>query len=334
MSLRNSTGMTLLELMISIAILAVLSTYTAIAIQEGTRRRGKVDKEIAAGAVIRDALRVVEADINRAFNYQDFHTELFNQAQIARRQAAEKKLNKNRNATNPTQSANQQEDASADDPANPDDPATATQTTSTAPGTQIDPNDERFKTRPLRKDTAFFIGEANEIHFTSLNNIQINPEEPASSLAEISYTIETCKGRLNKKESSKCLLRRVSNYVDDKPEEGGQKTVLLENIETFEMRFYDSERDEWRANWNSRESQDEKIKNHFPGAVEAKLIVLNPKEKDQKGNPKEYGFNLVAAIRFQNNPQDKKVDTSAQTQQQGQSTSGSDDDEEGSGDEN
>ena len=75
MTLPNQNGLTLLELVIAITIMAVLSTYTALSIQEGTRRRGKVDKEIKSSTVIRDALRVIEADINKSFHFQDFPTD-------------------------------------------------------------------------------------------------------------------------------------------------------------------------------------------------------------------------------------------------------------------
>ncbi|MEZ4872284.1 MAG: type II secretion system protein GspJ [Bdellovibrionales bacterium] len=220
---------------------------------------------------------------------------------------------KNKNKQNPTQTQSPAAGEGATDPASGAAEGGTPQEATTDAAT-IDPAlAEKYKTKPLRTDSSFFIGEKEEVHFTSTNNVQLNPDQPVSQLAEISYFVRTCKGRLDKKQSSKCLFRRVSPYVDDDPKEGGNATVLLENIDTFELRYYNIENDEWRATWDSKLNQDPAIRGHFPGAVEVKIIVTNPEEKDGKDNAKEYGYNLVAAVHFPNNPQSKTANTASNT---------------------
>lgn len=72
----NSHGFTLLELIISIAIFAVLAAFTANSISNGVRAKQKVQTQIDEVSRMRDAMKLMERDLNLAFHHQDWEKEL------------------------------------------------------------------------------------------------------------------------------------------------------------------------------------------------------------------------------------------------------------------
>ena len=96
-------GFTLLEVVISVAILAVLSFYTAQTIQSGLQSKAKIQKHIDRDSRLRDALKVMSNDIQQVFNFHDINIELYNLAQDERKKAAlqaQKDKSKNKNMGN------------------------------------------------------------------------------------------------------------------------------------------------------------------------------------------------------------------------------------------
>ncbi len=82
--MKSASGFTLLEVIIAMMIMAFLSLFTVDAIQKAVKTKAKVQKEIDKTSTLRDALRIMERDINMAFNYRDIAIELYNQTQTQR----------------------------------------------------------------------------------------------------------------------------------------------------------------------------------------------------------------------------------------------------------
>lgn len=80
----NSRGFTLLEVIIAVMILAFLSVFTMNAIQRAAKDKAKTQKEIDKRAMVRDALKVMERDINLAFHWRDVDVDLYNRASKVR----------------------------------------------------------------------------------------------------------------------------------------------------------------------------------------------------------------------------------------------------------
>lgn len=68
-------GFTLLEIVIVLALLAFLTINVAVAIRNGFRARTKIQEQVRDMSQVRDALRVIERDINLAFHYRDLEQE-------------------------------------------------------------------------------------------------------------------------------------------------------------------------------------------------------------------------------------------------------------------
>ncbi|MGE4132444.1 MAG: type II secretion system protein GspJ [Bdellovibrionales bacterium] len=278
----NRRGFTLIEIIIAMLIMTFLSLFTVQAIRRAFRTKEKVQRDIDKNSTVRDALRIIERDINMAFNYRDPYIELYNEAQKVRKKLAEeqaKKPNPNPNpgTTNPPPTPTTNPDAG-----------------------QLDPNQYKQKTEKLFTQ---FIGEKDRLDFTSLSNIRMMEDSKISTQAEIGYHIKSCRRRATQEQSSKCLWRRVSNYIHEDITKEGEETVLLENVTEFSLRYLGPGKDgEWVDSWSSGEGGDDVTKNKFPYAVE---ITLEVKDSDPKAKDKSLRMTIVASIRNPNNPKPK-----------------------------
>src|SRR3989338_7988429 len=68
MSVRNSSGFTLIEILIAMAILAFIATGTGAAVVRGIQVKKRVETEWQKAHGIRTALRILERDIYLAFH--------------------------------------------------------------------------------------------------------------------------------------------------------------------------------------------------------------------------------------------------------------------------
>ena len=274
-------GFTLIEVVIAMMILSFLSLFTVQALRRAIETKQKMQKDIDKNSTVRDALRVMERDINMAYNYRDIGIELYNQAQDER-----KKL-----ATTPTP------------PGTPSPPGTPP-TPPPPPTGPVDP--EKYKHKPDDKNKTQFIGEHEMISFTSLSNVRMTEDSPVSSQAEIGYYLKPCRRRSNQEQSSKCLWRRISNFIHEDITREGTETVLLENVTDFKLRYLGPGKEqEWIDTWITNERGDGATQNKFPYAVEITIEVHDtaPGAKDKK-----LRMTTVAGIRNPNNPKPKNPD--------------------------
>lgn len=278
MKISHTRGFTLIEVIIAMMIMAFLSLFTVEAIQRALKSRTKIQADIDKTSTVRDALRVMERDINMAFNYRDPAIEVFNQAQKARKKVSGQTLN----AT-----------------------GTGGLVSSLPPATGTDP--EKFKEK-VEKISTQFIGDAESINFTSLSNVRLSEDAPTSSQAEVGYKIKSCRRRTTQEQSSKCLWRRVSPYFHEDITRDGTETVLLENVQEFKLRYLGPGKDaEWKDAWSSSPSGgDDTTKGNFPYAVE---ITLEVKDTGAKTKDKTLRMTTVAAIRNPNNPKPKTAES-------------------------
>lgn len=264
-------GFTLIEVIVAMVIMTFLSIFTVQSIQRALATKAKVQKDIDKNSTVRDALRIMERDVNMAFNYRDVYAELYNKAQDARQKGVGTATTSSQTPGVPTPPAN--------------------------PAAAVDPDKYKKKTP---KVYTHFIGEAQAMDFTSLSNVRMMEESQISQQAEIGYHLKPCRRRSNQEQSSNCLWRRISNYIhEDITKEGqGQETVLLENVTEFKLRYLGPGKDEeWVDAWATNERGDDVTRNKFPFAVEITIEVKDSKDKPLR-------LTTVAAIRNPNNPPD------------------------------
>ena len=120
-----------------------------------------------------------------------------------------------------------------------------------------------------------FIGNEEKIDFVTLLQGRGYDIGLEGDLKEIGYYLEQCRTFANAKESSNCLWRRISSFVDEDVERGGSARVLLENIKSLEFKFYDAKLKSWTQVWNS------KTQKAFPEAVEV-ILEATPNKRTLK----------------------------------------------------
>lgn len=87
--IRKAAGFTLLELLIAVGIFAVMSAFVANAIQNGIRAKQRIQTQIDEVSRMRDALKLMERDLNQAYHHRDWEKEFL------------EKVRKGTNPTNP-----------------------------------------------------------------------------------------------------------------------------------------------------------------------------------------------------------------------------------------
>lgn len=280
---RRQSGFTLIEVIIAMMIMTFLSLFTAESIRRALKSRTKIQTDIDKSTTVRDALRVMERDINMAFNYRDPSIEVYNQAQEARKKVSGG-LNTpgtgNAPLTPQQQFLLQQQQAA-----------------------QQQGDAEKFKLK-VEKIQTQFIGDAESIHLTSLSNVRLSEDSKTSTQSEVGYRIKSCRRRTTQEQSSRCLWRRVSPYFHEDITKEGTETVLLENVQEFKLRYLGPGKDgEWVDQWSSGPGADDSTKGIFPYAVE---ITLEVKDTATGAKDKTLRMTSVAVIRNPNNPKPKE----------------------------
>ncbi len=282
----DDSGFTLIEVMIAMAILAVISILSAQTMRAGIQDRETVSNEIASSSKVADALRVIRTDINAAYHFRDVFISVANNA--AKPDAAPP-------AAQPTT------------PGGPAAPAPLPVATNPAPGAEPAPTP-----RPTPPEVTGFIGDSTSMYFTTLSNIRTLRDSQVSDQAKIGYYIKSCKAREpgNKVSDVKCLYRSISPYLDEEIDKPGEETVLLEHVDQFKLRYVGPGRGatteiEYLETWKTGKNGDSITKANFPYAVEITLSI------DDKENPKSKKVTASALIpiRFPNNPPKNKDGT-------------------------
>lgn len=270
-------GFTLIEILIAITILGALSVLTANAIGKALKDRTKVQNEIEHTSNMRDVLRIIERDINLAFNYRNIHYEILKKIKEESKAQAAK----------PTAS-----------PGTPMDPSIP-QPPPSPPNPSL-PVEELFELKDPPPIYTHFLGEENALYFSSLSNVRTLKDSLESDQSKIGYFVKPCQSRGSNKdrETSDCLWRKVSPYIDKDLTLGGTDTAILERVEKFELRYFGEELEGWQKEWRTDDKGKNEIRNRFPQAVQVRLTTRDKNSESKK----KYSMVLVAALRFPNNP--------------------------------
>jgi len=259
--MKSQNGFTLLEIMIALAIMAVLSLLTTQALQSAIDSRAFVSRELNRDAQMADTLRILRADISKAFHYQDIFC----------------KMNQELKPT-------------------------------PIPGVQPVPTETKCP-----PETTGFIGDGESLYFTSLSNVRTLRDSQESSQAKIGYYVKSCRAQ-NAKGPTKCLYRSLSPVLDQEIDKPGPATLLVENVESFKLRYLGPGREEFVDSWKTGKNGDDLTKDKFPYAVEVTLTIHD------KNNPKDRPETQTALIplNFENNPKKKPAPGTSPGQGQGQ----------------
>ena len=101
--------------------------------------------------------------------------------------------------------------------------------------------------------TAFVVSEKgsnSRIDFTSFSHMRLYRDAHESDQNELSYFITEDP----EDSSRKVLARREQRRIDDKPQEGGEVQVLIEDVEEFHIEVLDPLTLEWSNTWDTTQA--------------------------------------------------------------------------------
>ncbi|MFM6928760.1 MAG: type II secretion system protein GspJ [Bdellovibrio sp.] len=281
--MKNNRGFTLIEVMITITILGTMTVLVAQAIQQSIKTKAKLSNQIDDVSHMRDAVRLVERDINLAYHYRDIEKEML---MLIRKQ---------------NQSQNQQQGQQGF-------PQTG----------QIQQSSDPYGSTPRevpRKDPeTHWIGTNESLNFVTMNNARTVRNTTQADVVEVGYALKECRSLRPGNEASKCVWRRSSPYVDLDVTKGGDEVVLLENVTEFKFRYLGKGKQDWVNDWRTDAQGDGATKGKFPQAVELSVTV----ERKESGKAKKYSMQLVIPLHFPNNPEDSNAQQGSQNTSQQQ----------------
>lgn len=291
----NTKGFTLVEVMIALAILAGLSLLTAQAIRSGINNKMMLQDSLARESAVTDALRVIRNDIVSAFHHRPVHITMINEVIAEVRQPA---------APAGDPSENQQSRADQQQRSNRQNPQAGRNQQQQQQ--QLTPEQVAAlgTPRPTPVPTTGFFGTAESLYFTTLSHVRTIRNSKESDQAQVGYYVEDCKSRQPAKGAAResvrtrCLYRAFDPQLDDRVEEPGPGTVLVENVTEFKLRYLGPGYEDYVETWKTGEGGDANTRENFPYAVEVTLTVHN--RSDPKDKP--FSQTILAPIRFPNNP--------------------------------
>ena len=284
----NPSGFTLLEVVVAMVILSFLSLFTFQSIQSALKAKTRIQSDLDRTSTLRDALRIMERDINLAFNYRDVSIKLYNDMQKMRQQKAKAAAGRPAGGQPGIGTTSPSTTIDNDPPVNPN----------AGVGGANPADAEKFKLKTEKIYTQF-LGERNKIDFTTLSNMRMTEDSAISMQAEVGYHLKPCRRRSTQEQSSQCLWRRISNYLHDDITKEGEETALLENVTAFSLRYLGPGREEeWIDTWLTDDRGDDQTKGKFPYAVEITIEVHDPAAVPKT---KPLRMTAVASIRNPNN---------------------------------
>lgn len=118
----------------------------------------------------------------------------------------------------------------------------------------------------ITRITAFF-GSSKRIDFNAFAHRRILKDSHESDQCELSYFVATDPKNPQKYD----LARREQIIVDDQPGKGGGSTILVDDIDTFAVRYLDPLSGLWTDSWDSSSTAAQF--GRMPLQVEIKLVM-------------------------------------------------------------
>lgn len=256
----------MIEVMIALAILAMLSLLTSQAMKSGITNKMTMESTLNRENNVLDALRVIHDDLNAALHHRDVLVKMYNEI-----------------VTPP-----EDEKAAA---GNADSPKT---------NKKKKPQTPQAPPLPAPSQLTGFIGQTDSIFFTSTNHIRTIRDAKESDEAKIGYYLKSCRveeGGNKKARSSNCLFRSESPYLDEDLSKVDSESVLVSDVTEFRLRYLGAGHEDYIDSWSSHGEKEQGMKDKFPDAVEVTLTIHN--QSDKKDKP--YSQTILVPLRFPNN---------------------------------
>jgi general secretion pathway protein J len=121
-------------------------------------------------------------------------------------------------------------------------------------------------------------GEGSRLDFTSFSHRRLFRDAHESDQNEIGYFLTHHRVEVgeDRREDRVVLVRREARRIDDAPEEGGQLTILVEDVRELTFRYLDPQSQQWVEEWDTSGLET----NRLPAQVFIRLVVPSLADRD------------------------------------------------------
>lgn len=145
----------------------------------------------------------------------------------------------------------------------------------------------------LRVSNTAFIGKDNSredrIDFTSFSHRRLYRNARESDQNEISYFVAEHPDE----PGTNVLARREQHRIDDDPRRGGKSQILVENVEEFNLEYFDPLLSEWIETWDTVNTLAQP--NRLPTQVRIRLSVKHPR---RAGKTQTFGTRVSIPLTY------------------------------------
>jgi len=141
-------------------------------------------------------------------------------------------------------------------------------------------------------DTAFVgsdNGKDDRIDFTSFSHRRLYRNARESDQNEISYFVTEHPDE----PGVQVLARREQNRIDDDPLRGGKSQILVENVEEFNLEYFDPLLTDWVQTWDTENVLAQP--NRLPTQVRIRLTVADPR---RRGQTQAFGTRVMIPLTY------------------------------------
>lgn len=96
-----------------------------------------------------------------------------------------------------------------------------------------------------KRTQTVFVGRKDHVDFTTFSHLKIVYDARESDQAEVGYFTQNRDGQT-------VLYRREDTVIDDRPDEGGTRLILADDIEALTLRYFDARTNNWYDDWDSQ----------------------------------------------------------------------------------
>jgi general secretion pathway protein J len=107
---------------------------------------------------------------------------------------------------------------------------------------------DHFDPKRFRERPTLFVGEEDEILFSTMAHERLYRDAKESDQAIVEYTVESDPDR----SGEEALFRREKVHLDDQPDRGGRKDLVADRVTGFRLQYWDPQKKEWVREWSTR----------------------------------------------------------------------------------
>jgi general secretion pathway protein J len=93
-------------------------------------------------------------------------------------------------------------------------------------------------------------GDEDELLFATMAHRRLLRDVKESDQAVVEYAVD----RDPANPGERALFRREKPLIDDEPERGGSRALVLEHVRGFDVQYWDWQKEEWLREWDSSSS--------------------------------------------------------------------------------